>query len=191
MSSTTAEQRSSYAALGLLVVRRLVPPDLCDYFTRYLALLGTIGRLAADPHVAGAQGIHGDAAFDTLLDMARPSVAELVGRPLAPTYSYARLYRTGNALERHVDRGACEHSLTVHLGSEEDDDWPLWVRDRRGDDVSVSLETGDALLYQGRELEHWREPFTGRYHAQLFLHYVDAEGPEADLIYDGRPSLGS
>ena len=68
MSSTTAEQRSSYAALGLLVVRRLVPPDLCDYFTRYLALLGTIGRLAADPHVAGAQGIHGDAAFDTLLD---------------------------------------------------------------------------------------------------------------------------
>jgi hypothetical protein len=55
----------------------------------------------------------------------------------------------------------------------------------------VTLAPGDALLYLGRELEHWRRPYTGRFHAQLFLHYVDAEGPDAVLAFDGRSGLGA
>ena len=191
MSSTPDGERSPYDDRGFLVVRHLVPPDLCTFLVRYLALLGSTGRLGADEQVGGSQAVHGDAAFDTMLEMARPAVAELIGRPLLPTYSYARWYRTGNELTRHVDRGTCEHSVTVHLGGEPDDDWPISLRDLHGEEVSVVLSDGDGLVYRGRELEHWRAPFTGTYHAQLFLHFVDAEGPDADLAYDGRGSLGT
>jgi hypothetical protein len=55
------------------------------------------------------------------------------------------------------------------------------------------METGDLVIYRGCEVEHWREEFIapeGSYHIQVFLHYVDANGPYADYKYDRRPSIG-
>jgi hypothetical protein len=55
----------------------------------------------------------------------------------------------------------------------------------------VDMQVGDAVLYRGMEVEHWREKYTeGQWQAQVFLHYVDADGPHADQKYDGRTSLG-
>jgi len=45
------------------------------------------------------------------------------------------------------------------------------------------------IIYRGCELEHWREPFWGKNHAQVFLHYNE-KGGEYDFLYDGRPLLG-
>ena len=44
----------------------------------------------------------------------------------------------------------------------------------------INLKPGDGVIYQGCEVEHWREPYEGDYHAQVFLHYVDANGKYAD-----------
>ena len=46
------------------------------------------------------------------------------------------------------------------------------------------------LVYKGRELPHWRECFDSNYWIQVFLHYVDANGPLASYKLDGRDSLG-
>ena len=46
------------------------------------------------------------------------------------------------------------------------------------------LEPGDMILYKGRELEHWRQPYQGKMHGAAFLHYVNQDGPCADSIYD-------
>jgi hypothetical protein len=55
----------------------------------------------------------------------------------------------------------------------------------------VDMQVGDAVLYRGMNIEHWREKYTeGQWQAQVFLHYVDADGPHADQKYDGRTSLG-
>jgi hypothetical protein len=40
----------------------------------------------------------------------------------------------------------------------------------------INLEPGDAAIYSGCEIEHWREEFKGDWHAQTFLHYVDKNG---------------
>ena len=37
------------------------------------------------------------------------------GLKLVPTYSYTRLYRKGNILQRHKDRPSCEISTTLNL----------------------------------------------------------------------------
>jgi hypothetical protein len=38
-------------------------------------------------------------------------------------------------------------------------------------------------------MHHWREPFEGQWQAQVFLHWVDADGPHADQKYDGGLAL--
>jgi predicted 2-oxoglutarate/Fe(II)-dependent dioxygenase YbiX len=53
------------------------------------------------------------------------------------------------------------------------------------------MNVGDAVLYQGMKKLHWREKFEGKWQAQVFLHYVDANGPNAHLKMDKRDNLGN
>jgi hypothetical protein len=113
-----------------------------------------------------------------------------IGRRLLPTYSYARIYTTESILTRHVDRGACEISATMTVGYRNADGlWPIMV-ESDGQDIAVPLDVGDALIYRGMELPHWREPLPRGIWCQLFFHFVDAEGEMTDLRYDGRGRLG-
>ena len=110
---------------------------------------------------------------------------------LNETYSYARIYKTGDVLHRHKDRSACKVSATLHLGG---DPWTIYL-DPTGKEgqagIPVDLEPGDMLLYSGCDLEHWREEFRGKDCAQVFFHYNDATGDKAkDNKFDSRPFLG-
>jgi hypothetical protein len=59
---------------------------------------------------------------------------------------------------------------------------PIWF----APDVAVSQQPGDAVIYLGDKIEHWREPFGGENFGQLFLNYVFVDGERKHLIYDGR-----
>ena len=126
------------------------------------------------------------------------------GLKLVPTYSYTRLYRTGNILNRHKDRPSCEISTTLCLGG---DHWPIYLDPTGADNVidehksiikpgapvgvEVNLKPGDMLIYSGCDLEHWRKPFEGKLCGQVFLHYNHADGRFAKTnLYDKRPMLG-
>jgi hypothetical protein len=110
---------------------------------------------------------------------------------LYPNYSYARIYKKGDVLQRHKDRLSCEISTTLNLGG---DPWPIYLEPSgktglKG--IKVNLKPGDLLIYKGTELEHWREIFNGENCAQTFLHYSDVKSKDAKKnIYDGRPHLG-
>jgi hypothetical protein len=58
-----------------------------------------------------------------------------------------------------------------------------------GEPSSVSLGVGDAVLYLGMDMVHYRETFEGQWQAQVFLHWVDADGDHLDQKYDGRVKL--
>jgi predicted 2-oxoglutarate/Fe(II)-dependent dioxygenase YbiX len=54
----------------------------------------------------------------------------------------------------------------------------------------IKMNVGDAVLYRGMDKVHWREPYKeGKWQAQVFLHYVDADGPHAEWKYDKRLKL--
>ena len=38
--------------------------------------------------------------------------------------------------------------------------WSIWVKNDQGE-IAVDLEPGDAMVYKGCEIEHWREPVHG------------------------------
>jgi alkylated DNA repair dioxygenase AlkB len=103
-----------------------------------------------------------------------PKIEDNTGLELFKTYTYARVYKRGDILRIHRDRPACEISITLDLGG---DKWPIWVLDRDENPVEVNLNPGDALIYRGQEIWHWRGKFDGDKHTQVFMHYVDKYGP--------------
>ena len=157
-----------------------------------------------DQQVPGSYAKYSDRLMETLLIKTIPVMKAKTGLDLIPTYSYTRLYRTGNILNRHKDRPSCEISTTLCLGG---DPWPIFI-DPTGSNnvideyqgiikpdapkgVQVNLKPGDMLIYSGCELEHWREPFQGKLCGQVFLHYNHANGRFAKSnLYDKRPLLG-
>ena len=139
-----------------------------------------------DFQVGNTPVAHGDRLMETLLEYLRPRVEAATGRKLLPTYSCFRVYKDGDDLARHTDREACEISMTVTLGYEAPEAWPICVGNKLFK-KSIPMQPGDAVIYKGIELAHWREQFHGEHHAQVFLHYVDADGPYTDWIYNKRP----
>ena len=144
----------------------------------------------ADPQVPDTPSTYGNIMMERLLAQLGPKMQFYTGLPLYPTYSYARIYKNGDDLKPHRDRPACEISMSLNLGQQPEEPWPLFVRDHDQRVFAAILNPGDALIYRGCELVHWRLPYKGEKMAQVFLHYVDCNGPCADQKYDRRDALG-
>lgn len=171
------------------VLRGLLSGPLLRVLHRYGLTRDEAGLMAADHSLPGASTAAAyDPVMEELLHRLTPSIEALARTALFPTYAFFRIYRTGASLPRHADRGACEISLTLNLGYDASGPWPFFVSTADGE-RALLLEPGDAVLYHGVEVEHWREPFDGRHCAQAFLHYVDQHGKYAERRYDRREKL--
>ena len=186
---TSESPRQTFERQQYVVMRSAVVPPLLGFLWRYVLERAQSGALQAiEKDVTAAPGAYGDPVMEHVLERLRPFVEALTGVPLYPTYSYCRLYTHGDALAPHRDRPACEFSLSLTLGQEPPAPWPLWIRGPEGEH-GVHLEPGDALLYRGIDCEHWRERYEGARLVQVFLHYVNQDGPHAAWKFDKRDSL--
>jgi len=164
------------------------------------SLLGTW----KDQQIPNTYSCYGDFVMETLLMKVLPIMKQETGLDLIPTYSYARAYKKGDILKRHKDRPSCEISTTLNLGG---DQWSIFIDPTGSNNVideyknihkpnapkgdKVVLEVGDMLVYNGCDLEHWREPFEGNICGQVFLHYNHVNGQFAEKNkFDKRPMLG-
>lgn len=145
------------------------------------------GRLLDDPRKN--YGLYGKSyqnavPFLELLCEKRNEVSDLIEESVLPTYSFCIVYSSNSQLIRHLDRPACEISLSIHLGG--DAEWPIFIKKPSGEEVPFKLNPGDAVIYRGCIAEHWREEFTGEYYSQVFLHYVRSYGPNVWTYFDKR-----
>ena len=175
---------------GYAILRSVIDRGLADFMHGYALSQAASGLTRADVQVPGAPVGYGSPLMERTLLKLVPAVEAASGRRLYPTYSFFRVYRTGDELRRHKDRPACEISLSLCLGYKAAAPWPLFVEGPAGV-CAVELQKGDGLLYKGLECPHWREPFAGEIGTQVFLHYVDRNGPFADSRFDGRESLST
>lgn len=178
----------SPAVFGYSARREFIGTEVCQLIFGYVTLRHSIGQMnPADRQVLAAPTLYGDVLTDALLQQQTAKVEQAVGCALSPTYSYVRLHGPGATLPIHLDRPACEITVSVNIGG--DAPWPLWLRTDSGD-VAIDLRVGDALIYEGVVIPHWREPFVGTRQVQCVLHYVRRDGPFASQKFDGRPALG-
>ena len=191
ISALRSADQETFGRQGYLLLPALLEPALTDFLWSYVHTKFACRQLSLGRGNDQAPKIlfaYGDPAFDGLLEYLRPRVEECSGLRLLPTYSLFRLYRHGDMLKRHRDRFACEVSVSLNIGQVPSDAWPLYVEGNVGP-YDALLSPGDALLYRGIDLFHWREAFQGSRLVQVFLHYVDRNGPHADQKFDGRITL--
>jgi hypothetical protein len=146
------------------------------------------GRLGADKLVPNSPASYASEPTDELLERLLPRMEAVAGTALYPTYSYYRVYKNGDVLTPHRDRPSCEISVSIALGFDAPHPWPFFVEGPNGV-CRADLYPGDGMLYRGCECRHWREAFVGQHAAQVFLHYVAQNGPNASYRFDGRSSL--
>ena len=192
---------------GYVHLKNVLDEQSCKNLTEYLKDLVNKQQTIKDEQCPLSQAIHGAEEFDKLLEALIPYFEEKSGLKLYPTYSYARIYAPDEVLKNHRDRPACEISATLTLDWE-GDQWSIYMADEATKEdgqlkigennnnfyvknvSEIKMEVGDAVMYRGCEKYHWRDEFKGKWQAQVFLHYVDANGPHAEWKYDKRESLG-
>ena len=171
-------------------VENIISPDFTEFLYSYLwdlskhstLQLGELNvELDQDEKPMNIFEWYGDFAYDVLLRRLHKRMEEETGVSLIPTYSFCRLYGNNAILYPHTDRPSCEYSMSLKLGDNGKGNWPLVM-----EGTEVYLNPGDAVVYKGCELEHWRDRCTikGYKSGHVFLHYVEADGEYASFAYD-------
>ena len=113
-------------------------------------------------------------------------------------------------MTRHLDRPACEISVSVHVSSNIKQDWAFYIKTPDGykdstkkeilyygKEKPIFLKPGDGVVYKGCERPHWRNRMPGLldsliynsnvdelYYHQIFFHYVLQDGYRTNFAYD-------
>lgn len=183
---------TSFEKTKMVFVKNFMEPSSVNLLCRYVdnALLQENFERVSNKS-ATSYGRYGDPMSEIVLGDMLPTVESVTGKELFPTYSYARIYIKGDVLHPHIDRPSCEYSVTVNIDSV-GEPWPIWIENSEKKPVKHVLMPGDALVYKGCELKHWREIATNtEVNVQFMLHYVDKNGPFSEFKFDKRSRLGS
>lgn len=188
--------RNMFAQHNYEVIEKLISREMLAFIRRHLRMLE---RNHGFTHLHPAKGalmgkalaVYAPPFAETLLEMHARAIAKVVGCSLEPSYSFARIYLHGSALKRHTDREAGEIGVSVNASHGEDASWPIYLRAPRKSAVRVNLQPGDALVFAGTQLEHWRDRFPGRRHEQILLFYVRKDGAYQHLKHDKRQRIGA
>lgn len=185
---------SEFDKVGYVVAPNLLTDQTRDVLFKYMTMISP-----QEYDEVGTWGnLYSDFISESILSVIQPSIEEITGLSLLPTYSFIRLYKTGSILPPHTDNPPCEVGCSMTIGYEADKLWPLLFHSEKQEDgyydsdsiESVLLDRGESVVYKGTEVSHSRECFDGVKWAQMFLHWVDANGSYTEYKYDGRRSLG-
>ena len=173
----------SWKSKGYLIIPKILSGELLDFIGIHAYNRARIeGINPTDNQVPNTPSFYGDWTMENLSDFLLPKIESAAGMKLLSTYTFFRVYKAGDILEKHTDRPACEISISLCL-RKKGNIWPIYINN-----TAVMLEEGDAVLYKGCEVEHWRESYIeGQRQAQAFLHYVDANGPYTEWKNDKIP----
>jgi len=188
MTNQELQQHSIFKQQKYLIVKNFLDPIFSETIYEYLKFSTQLSILRNEklqksltvPECVCQKS--NDLFLDAVLKTHKLKVESITGLNLYPTYSMARIYTNENKLIRHIDRPACEISVTIKLSDTKNYNYPIYMNG-----IKIDLNDGDAVIYRGMEIEHWRDicKTSNKYYlGQLFLHYVEKNGPHQNEKYD-------
>lgn len=177
-----------------VIIKNVISREISELCYKYFLLKREVSKTLKNPlygtwedqQAPNTFSMYGDILMDILLQELKIKIEKITKLKLIETYSYARIYKNGDILHKHIDRESCEISSTLNLGG---DFWPIYLETNKK--IKVNLLPGDMLIYRGCELSHWRDKFKGKNCGQVFLHYNDLNSKKIKPnMYDGRIHLG-
>ena len=198
-----------YGKDGYAAIRGLVPPEVASNLLNQLRIdLAGAGKsfvTFAQPQPLSRHRTvdisgHFYPPLTTFLWGLTPTIGELTGADLLPSYDYFRIYQKDDICRVHSDRPSCEHSVSLTLAYSDNLPWPLQIGSTRvkveepcvedfGDEpfAAIEMQPGDAVLYRGTDLRHGRmHPNPNRWSAHLFLFWVERGGPFEKHAFDAE-----
>jgi len=163
---------------------------LSKYFENKIRRGEWVAKTTIEANDSSKLGYYADPLIEVMLQQCLPSVEEQTGLELEPSYSFSRVYQEGEELISHMDRPSCEISVTINV-ARKGDLWPIWMQYGSNDPCKCTLNPGDAVIYKGCEVTHWRTKLPkDQLTVQFMLHYVNKNGENAEYKFDKRGSLG-
>lgn len=171
--------RAALERLRYCPLPQLLDPVLRGALANYYRQLIAAGDWPlGDAQVEQRHGWHNERIAQFLHNQLTDMVSSISGRPLKPTYCFASAYRGGAVLEAHLDREQCDYTLSLIVDEQApagEASWPLWFQTSEGQH-QVRLHPGDAVLFRGCELPHWRGSASPDHEQiNLLFHFVPAE----------------
>jgi hypothetical protein len=201
-SGSSITEHPDFDRLGCLVIKNLYdvselkesPPKERGVI-RYGKTITQFTHTPVGDQVEGSLSRYNYPPYKKIHTEIRLRLEKILRKKLYNTYYYDRYYFPGQKLDNHVDRDACEISVTLHIASNPSFiEWPICIKTAEGFRESAILDPGDALLYKGCERPHWREELQSFYskrekffrklknmeddtwYHQVFFHYVLSDG---------------
>lgn len=165
-----------------LVVPNLLSFDKAKQLAAEFEFYAVSNNLPGDSQAPNSNSKYNWSSTLELLCELTPTISKYSETTVLPTYSYTRVYRTGDDLKKHCDRDSCEISVTINLDG--DCEWPIYIERPDKSIASVILKPGDAMIYLGCRANHWRKIIPGSKQVQTFLHYVDSKGEKSEYYFD-------
>jgi len=177
-------------------------PKESGQYTYYNNRMDKYDYCPDEKQVSGSLARYNIPIYRELHFLVKKEVERILGMDLMPSYFYDRFYTPNAILKRHSDRPACEVSVSLQISTTLKNPWPLWFERPDGSETYVLMNNGDAVIYKGCEREHWRDAMPDeiswwkkkiaklrgkeieQYHHQIFLHYIDSNGPFLHCAYD-------
>ena len=158
------------------VIKNIITPTEAEEIA---IIIKNSPKNGGDRQVPKSNSYYNLTVCDILLGRLIDRVSVEAGKRLLPSYAYCRVCFNRAELKPHTDRPSCEYSVTLNLSQTHP--WPIYMGKK-----AIVQHPGDGVLYKGCEIEHSRKEFEGDEYVQVFLHYVDANGPYKDYIYDTK-----
>jgi hypothetical protein len=142
------------------------------YYRQIAEASGSLG----DSQCAGRFGMHNESLSQFVHRQLLPLMQALTNELIIPSYSYFAAYRPRAVLGRHTDREQCELTMSLLVRYEPERKgvaaWPLYIETAAGP-IAIHQRIGDAFVFQGRVLPHWRPELPeGHVSDSLLLHFV-------------------
>jgi hypothetical protein len=179
-NATIGRNQAAFAARGFVPIRGLVHPFHLSALRRYFRRRIRKGAFPlGDRQSQLRYCMHNEGVARFVHHQLTSVVNQMAGRRLKPSYVYFASYQAGAELQKHIDRPQCEYtvSLCIDFSPEpsRESPWPLQL-ESASESIVVYQAIGDALLYKGCELAHFRDELPhGCTSTSLFLHYVDED----------------
>ena len=218
-SGTSWTRNESFDKNGFLVLQNLYDPQelfhpvpkIRGQLNYRSKKLDDVEYIKEESQVEGSLARYWHPQYRKIHSDIRLKIEKQIGRKLYNTYYYDRFYFPGQELKKHTDRPACEISISVHISTNLEEYWPIFIKTpyvfaesqectkvkkliNTGDIVAVNLNPGDGVLYKGCESPHWRDKMPGTfemmsggeelYYHQIFFHYVLQDGIRAHHAWD-------
>ncbi|HEX8456955.1 MAG TPA: hypothetical protein VF656_06645 [Pyrinomonadaceae bacterium] len=186
---TCADLRRDLQTEQHAVFRKLIDPLQLAALRRYFRALDAAGRLKAssNKHYAHRRrSVYDEETARFVQQQTTALVSRITPAPVSASHCQVSVYQPGALLRRHRDQPQYVWNLSLVMDAEpetgRENAWPICI-EVEGRTHEVRLEIGDAVLYRGSELTHWRDVLPDNQSVTLlFCFFAPEESRESSIV---------